>query len=133
VEIAFIYCNLSVYEGSAKSNLEGVRWWWWSGEIKGTRSTGSGLFHDVKVDHGGFDVCVSHKRLNHTDVGAGFEQMCRERMAHRVASGTFRNPGLADCILDLALHGGFVQVVAGDPAGVQISSPRQKSVPFHTN
>jgi hypothetical protein len=59
--------------------------------------------------------------------------MCRERMAHRVASGTFRNPGLADCILDLALHGSLVEVVAGDPAGVQISSPRQKSVPFHTN
>ena len=46
--------------------------------------------------------------------------MRREGMAHRVASGAFRNPGLADCILDLALHGGFVQVVAGDPAGARM-------------
>ena len=132
MEIPFIFRNLRVYEGSAKSNLEGVRWWW-SGEIKGTRSTGSGLFHDVKVDHGGFDTGMPHETLDGADIGAGFEQMCRERMAHRVASGAFRNPGLADCILDLALHGSLVEVVAGDPAGVQISSPRQKSVPFHTN
>jgi hypothetical protein len=132
VENPFIFRNLRVYEGSAKSNLEGVRWWW-SGEIKGTRSTGSGLFHDVKVDHGGFDVCVSPKRLNHTDVGAGFEQMRRERMAHRVAGGSLGDPRLPDSLLHVALHGSLVEVVAGDPAGVQISSPRQKSVPFHTN
>ena len=132
MENPFIFRNLRVYEGSAKSNLEGVRWWW-SGEIKGTRSTGSGLFHDVKVDHGGFDTGMPHETLDGADIGAGFEQMRRERMAHRVASGTFRNPGLADSLLHVALHGSLVEVVAGDPAGVQISSPRQKSVPFHTN
>ena len=37
-------------------------------------------------------------------------------MAHRVASGAFRNPGLADGILELALHGRFVQVMTGDPS-----------------
>jgi hypothetical protein len=132
VENPFIFRNLRVYEGSAKSDLEGVRWWW-SGEIKGTRSTGSGLFHDVKVDHGGFDTGMPHETLDGADIGAGFEQMRRERMAHRVAGGSLGDPRLPDSLLHVALHGSLVEVVAGDPAGVQISSPRQKSVPFHTN
>jgi hypothetical protein len=59
--------------------------------------------------------------------------MCRERMAHRVAGGSLGDPRLPDSLLHVALHGSLVEVVAGDPAGVQISSPRQKSVPFHTN
>ena len=46
--------------------------------------------------------------------------MRRERMAHRVACGAFRDPGLSDSVLELALHGGFVQVVAGDPVGARM-------------
>jgi len=71
----------------------------------------------MQVDHRCFDTRMPHEALDGADVGAGFEEMRRERMAHRVASGAFGNPCLADCILELALHGGFVQVVAGDPSG----------------
>jgi hypothetical protein len=61
--------------------------------------------------------------------------MRRERMAHRVAGGSLGDLRLPDSLLHVALHGSLVEVVAGDPSGarVQISSPRQKSVPFHTN
>ena len=48
--------------------------------------------------------------------------MRRERMAHRVAGGAIWNPGLADCVFKLALHGGFVQVVAGDPSGARMGA-----------
>jgi hypothetical protein len=35
-----------------------------------------------------------------------------------MAGGAFGDIGLADGVLELALHGGFVQVMAGDPSGV---------------
>ena len=38
-------------------------------------------------------------------------------MAKRVAGGGFGEPGLAGCIFELALHGGFVDMVTGDSAG----------------
>lgn len=68
----------------------------------------------MQVYHRCFDTGVSHEALDGADVGFGFEYVCGERMAQRVACGAFRNCGLADSILQLSLHGGFVQVVAGD-------------------
>ena len=50
----------------------------------------------MKVDHGGFDVCVSHEGLDRADIGAGFEQMRREGMAHRVAGGPLGDSRLPD-------------------------------------
>jgi len=46
--------------------------------------------------------------------------MGREGMAHRVAGGTLRDGSLADGVLELALHGGFVEVVAGDFSGAWV-------------
>ncbi len=54
-------------------------------------------------------------------------------MSEGVRGDALGDAGFADGIANLAGHGVVVKVVAGDPAGVQISSPRQKSVPFHTN
>ena len=42
-------------------------------EIQRTGCAGSGTFHDVKVDHGGFDTGMSQKRLDRADVGAGLK------------------------------------------------------------
>ena len=44
-------------------------------EIKGARSTGSGLFHDMEVDHGRFDIRVAHQGLDGADVGAGLKEV----------------------------------------------------------
>lgn len=41
------------------------------------------------VDHGGFDVFVSHEFLNGSDVSAGFEQVRSEGMAQRVSGDAF--------------------------------------------
>ena len=39
-----------------------------------------------------------------------------ERMPHRVACGALGDGGFADRVLELPLHGGFVEVVTGDAA-----------------
>ena len=76
----------------------------------------------MQVDHRCFDTGMSHEGLDCADVCAGFEQMSREGMAHRVTGGAFGNPGLADSIPELALHGGFMQVMAGDSSGARVGA-----------
>jgi hypothetical protein len=44
---------------------------------------------DVGVDHGRLDVGVVKELLNRPDVGAGLEQMCRERVSQRVWNDLF--------------------------------------------
>ena len=39
-------------------------------------------------------------------------------MTERVAGGAFGDIGFAEGVLELALHGCLVQVMAGDPSGV---------------
>lgn len=38
-----------------------------SGEIERTRAARTGTFHDMQVDHGGFDAGVSHQGLDGAD------------------------------------------------------------------
>jgi hypothetical protein len=91
----------------SKCQGQSGRGWRWSVEVEGTGGTSSGLFHDVKVDHGGFDVCVPHEGPNRADIGAGFEQMRREGMSHRVAGGQLVLQRLSDVVLEMhALPGG---------------------------
>ena len=41
-------------------------------------------------------------------------------MAEGVAGGGFGEPGLAHGVFELALHGGFVDMVTGDSAGPRV-------------
>ena len=42
-------------------------------EIERAGCTCAGAFHDVEINHGGFDAGVPQERLDAADVGAGFE------------------------------------------------------------
>lgn len=80
----------------------------------------AGAFHDVEVDHGGGDVGVAEEVLDGAYVDAAFEEVGCERMAQGVAGGGFREACLAGCVFELALHGGFMDVVTGDSAGSRV-------------
>lgn len=107
---------LDRYGGSAKQERRGVfeELTFGSGKVKGAGAACSRAFHHMEVDHGDFDTGMPHEGLDSPDVSAGFKQVCSEGMAHGVAGGALRDGGLADGIPELALHGGFVQVVAGN-------------------
>ena len=60
-------------------------------------------FHDMEINHGGFDAGMSQKRLDGADVGAGLEKMRRKRMAHGVTGGTLGNGRLSDGVFELTL------------------------------
>jgi hypothetical protein len=47
-----------------------------------------------------------------------------ERMSHRVACGPLGDGRLANGVLELALHGGFVEVMASDAAGAWMRAKR---------
>jgi hypothetical protein len=57
----------------------------------------------MEINHGGFDAGMTHEGLDGTDVGSGFEQMGRERMAHGVAGNTFRYICLVNSLFELSL------------------------------
>jgi hypothetical protein len=46
-------------------------------EIERAGCASAGAFHDVEINHGGFDAGVPQERLDAADVGAGFEEMGR--------------------------------------------------------
>lgn len=87
--------------------------------VEGAASASARAFHDVEVDHGGRDIGMAEEGLDGSDVGAGFEQVCGERMAECVGCDAFGDGGFAHGIADLAGHGVFVEVVAENfPGGV---------------
>lgn len=53
-------------------------------------------------------------------IGPGLEKVGRERMSHGVACSALGNCRLADGTLKLTLQGGFVNVVASDPASAWV-------------
>ncbi len=55
---------------------------------------------DVGVDHGRLDVGVAKELLNRPDVGAGLEQMCRERVSQRVWNDLFYDARSSDRLMD---------------------------------
>ena len=89
-----------------------------SGKIERTRAAGTRAFDEVEVDHGGGDVGMAEEILDGSDVGAVLEEAGCKRVTERVACGAFGDIGFADGVFELALHGGLVEVMAGDPTGV---------------
>lgn len=49
-------------------------------EIQRARGSGSRLFHDMEVDHGGGDVGVAHKLLHGANIDAVVEKVGRKRV-----------------------------------------------------
>jgi hypothetical protein len=86
-------------------------------EIERTWRTCARALHDMEIDHGGFDVGVSQKRLDGADIGARLKEMRGKRMAHGVAGGPLGNGGLSDRLFELTLQRDFVEVMTGDAAG----------------
>jgi hypothetical protein len=58
---------------------------------------------DVGVDHSRLDVGVAKEFLNRPDVGAGLEQMCRERVSQRVWNDLFLDARSSGCLMDSPL------------------------------
>ena len=67
--------------------------------------------HRVRVYHRGFDVAVSEKLLDGSDVEVRLEQMAREAVAKRVGGGALADPGLPDRPLDGLLHLRFMEII----------------------
>ena len=91
-----------------------------SGDIEGTGAAGTRTFDDMEVDHGGGDVGMSEKILNGADVGAALKQARSERVAERMTGGPLGDIGLGDGVLELALHGCLMEVMAGDASGLWV-------------
>ena len=80
----------------------------------------------MEVDHGGVDIGVAEQVLDRADVGAGFEKMGRERVAHRVSCGALRDAGFADRFAKLAGHGIIVQVITCEVTGPRVRAKRRR-------
>ena len=80
-------------------------------------------FHNVGVDHGGFDVFVAEEFLDGSDIVAGLEEVGGEGVAEGVGGDVFVDFCEAGGFLDGALNGGFVDVVAADDALTPGRSP----------
>ena len=78
----------------------------------------------MEVDHGDVDIGVSEQILGRADVGAGFDKVGRERMAHRMGGGALRDAGFADRLAKLPGLGIIVQVVAGEISGPEMRAQR---------
>ena len=61
---------------------------------------------------------MAEEILDGADVGAALEEAGCEGVAQRVTGGEFGDIGLADGVFELALHGGFMEVMTSDPPGV---------------
>ena len=61
---------------------------------------------------------MAEKILDGSDVGAILEEAGCEGVAQRVAGGEFGDIGFADGVFELALHGGFMEVMTSDPPSV---------------
>jgi len=55
--------------------------------------SGSSVFEDMGVDHGGTDIGVAEEFLDGADVGTGLEQVGCEGMTECVAGGLFWDSG----------------------------------------
>lgn len=44
-----------------------------SGQIQGAGSASTRAFHDMEINHGGFDAGVPQEGLDGANIGAGFE------------------------------------------------------------
>ena len=60
---------------------------------------------------------MAEQVLDGSDVDAAFQEMRGKAMAKGVAGGGFGEPGFAHGVFELALHGGFVQMMACDVSG----------------
>ena len=103
-------------------------------EIKWAGGTCARAFHDVEINHGGFNAGMSQEGLNGADVGAGLKEMSGEGMTHGVAGGAFGNGGFAHCVLELALQGDFMEVMTGDAVGLRVRAERggrEEVLPWH--
>lgn len=60
---------------------------------------------------------MAEQILDGSDVHPAFEEVGGEGMAKRVTGGRFGEAGLARGFLELALHGGVMNVESGNPAG----------------
>jgi len=89
-----------------------------SGEIERAWAARSRAFDDVEVDHGGGDVGMAEKILDGSDVGAILEEARSKGMPEGVTGGALGDISFADGVFELSLHGGFVDVMAGDASGV---------------
>ena len=60
--------------------------------VHGALHTPASAVQNMGVDHGRFDVFMPEQFLNRSYIVAHFQQMCRKRMAKRVAGGSFGQP-----------------------------------------
>jgi len=54
------------------------------GKVKRARAPGTWPFHDVEVNHRGFDRRMPHEVLNGSNVGPALEEMRGEGMSQRI-------------------------------------------------
>src|SRR5262249_17716567 len=90
------------------------------------RDTERTRLEHVRVDHRGLEVAMAEQLLDGADVGSALQQMCRERVAERVAGDRLGEPCSARRLLHGALHRGLVKVVAEDLAGAAIDGRSQR-------
>lgn len=71
-----------------------------SRHIERAGSAGSGMFHDMEVNHGGRNVGVAEQRLCRSIVDPSFQEMGREAVGNGVATGVFGDRGSPEGQLD---------------------------------
>ena len=81
----------------------------------------------MRVDLGSANVGMAHEFLDRANVIAALQEMRGEAVAQRVRTDRLRDGRSAGRASDLALHGGFVQVVAPDDAQLR---PKQRHSAF---
>ena len=79
-------------------------------QIQRARPSSSGAFDDVEINHSGGNIAMAQQILDGANVHTALKQMGSKRMAQRVAGGWLGEPGLAGALLELALHGGVMEV-----------------------
>jgi hypothetical protein len=72
------------------------------------------------VNHRGRDIGMSQQLLHGANVATVFQQVRREAMSQRVATGGLGNLCATHGVLDFALHGAFVDVMPADGARLAI-------------
>ncbi len=83
-----------------------------SAEVERAGGAVARAFHDVEVDHGGFEAGVAEEILDSPDGGAGLQQVGGEAVVQGMGRDSPGDGGPAHGPTKLACHGIFVDMIA---------------------
>lgn len=71
----------------------------------------SASIEDMRIDHGRTDVLMPKELLNRSNIVPVFQQVRREGVAERMATGRLDDPGFPNSFFDRPLQDGFVEMM----------------------